>query len=72
MDSSDSSPPRLTPLAELTERFAMGLVTRRHLLAGGASILAFRALGAEKEPVGLQLILAADVSCSVNAERYAV
>jgi hypothetical protein len=57
----------------------MGLFTRRHLLACGASILASRAasravspaLGAEKEPVGMQLILAADVSCSVNAERYA-
>jgi hypothetical protein len=50
----------------------MGLITRRHLMAGAASTLAFRALGAEKEPVGVQLILAADVSCSVNAQRYAV
>ena len=50
----------------------MGLFTRRNLLASGASILASRALGAEKRPVGMQLILAADVSCSVNTERYAV
>ena len=50
----------------------MGQITRRHLLAGGASIFASRALGAEKESVGMQLILAADVSCSVNTERYAV
>jgi hypothetical protein len=49
-----------------------GLFTRRYVLAGGVSILASRAFGAEKEPVGMQLILAADVSCSVNTERYAV
>ena len=48
----------------------MGLFTRRHLLAGGASLLASRAFGAES--VGMQLILACDVSCSVNAERYAI
>jgi hypothetical protein len=50
----------------------MGLFTRRHLLAGGASILASRAFGAETDPVGMQLILACDVSCSVNAERYRI
>jgi hypothetical protein len=48
----------------------MGLFTRRHLLAGGASLLASRAFGAES--VGMQLILACDVSCSVNAERYQI
>jgi hypothetical protein len=57
----------------LARGYAMGgLFNRRHLLAGGVSILASRAFGAEKEPVGMQLILAADVSCSVNTERYAV
>src|SRR5437763_9680757 len=46
--------------------------TRRQALAA-ASALAFApftANGAEQEPVGMQLILAADVSGSVNMTRY--
>jgi hypothetical protein len=50
----------------------MPLFSRRHLLLGGASVLASGALAAELERVGMQLILAADVSCSVNTERYEV
>jgi hypothetical protein len=48
------------------------LVTRRQALAG-TSALTFASLAAhagEQEKVGMQLILAADVSGSVNATRY--
>lgn len=48
------------------------LVTRRQALAGG-SALAFSSWAAhagEQEKVGMQLILAADVSGSVNGTRY--
>jgi hypothetical protein len=48
------------------------LVTRRQALAA-ASVLTlapFAASAAEREQVGMQLILAADVSGSVNATRY--
>lgn len=50
------------------------LVTRRRALAA-ASVLAlapFAANAAEPEKVGMQLILAADVSGSVNATRYKI
>src|SRR6266481_8734234 len=48
------------------------LVTRRQaLVAASALALApFTANAAEREKVGMQLILAADVSGSVNATRY--
>jgi hypothetical protein len=48
------------------------LVTRRQALAA-TSVLAFAPLAGEaveQEKVGMQLILAADVSGSVNATRY--
>jgi len=47
------------------------LVTRRQALAASTLALApFAAKATEAEPVGMQLILAADVSGSVNATRY--
>jgi len=50
----------------------MALFTRRRMLVAGASMIASRASGADKDAVGIQLVLAADVSCSVNKQRYEV
>ncbi len=55
----------------------MTLMTRRRIVAG-ASALSLSSLSSlpsgaqQREPVGMQLILAADVSGSVNETRYAV
>jgi hypothetical protein len=48
------------------------VVTRRQALAAtyALALAPFNAGAAEREPVGMQLILAADVSGSVNAARY--
>lgn len=48
------------------------MVSRRQALAGTSALAlaSFRAGAAERETVGMQLILAADVSGSVNASRY--
>ena len=48
------------------------LVTRRQALAATSAfaLAPFRANAGERETVGMQLILAADVSGSVNATRY--
>src|SRR6476620_261496 len=48
------------------------LVTRRQALAAGSALALapFAANAGELEKVGMQLILAADVSGSVNASRY--
>ncbi len=48
------------------------LVTRRHALAATSALAlaALEGVAAQREAVGMQLILAADVSGSVNASRY--
>jgi len=48
------------------------LVTRRQALAAASALTLapFTANAAQREKVGMQLILAADVSGSVNATRY--
>ena len=48
------------------------LITRRQVLAGTSALALapFDATAAERETVGMQLILAADVSGSVNSTRY--
>jgi len=48
------------------------LITRRQALAASSALALapFDATAAERETVGMQLILAADVSGSVNAARY--
>jgi Protein of unknown function (DUF1194) len=52
----------------------MILITRRQMLAGTSalSLSSLPSRAQEGEPVGMQLILAADVSGSVNETRYAV
>jgi hypothetical protein len=46
------------------------LVTRRQALAAASALTLAPWAAAAAEPVGMQLILAADVSGSVNAQRY--
>src|SRR5207248_2824549 len=52
----------------------MTLMTRRHIVAGASALLlsSLSSRAQQREPVGMQLVLAADVSGSVNEARYAV